>query len=127
MGMYTELVIKCDLIDDLPDKVVEVLNFLFLEGDEPQNLPDHDFFSLENWSSIGRCSSYYHIPATLNFFDGEYLFSRSDLKNYEYEIDRFIDWISPYIDAEPGNCIGWEWYENCNEPTLILLGNLDDS
>lgn len=126
MGMYTELVLKCSIRDDAPAKVSAVLTFLFKEGKEPAVLPDHEFFKCPRWTGIGSNSSFYHHPKALSSyftFDGErggYLFSRSDLKNYDGEIGHFIDWLMPYIDEEEGFCIGWEWYEEDNQPTLLF-------
>lgn len=119
MGMYTELLIKADIVRNPPVEVVAVLNFLFNSGEEPKTLPDHPFFKKERWSSIGRCSSFYHIPWVSSKYEEGYLFSRSDLKNYDGEIDAFLDWLFPYIDEEDGKCIGWKFYEESDDPTLI--------
>lgn len=121
MGMYTELVIKCDICEDIPQNVKEVLDFLFGDRETaPTNLPDHEFFKCGRWDHIGKVNSYYHIPCCLNFFDGSYLFSRSDFKDYDGEIDKFIDFLDPYIDGEKGQCIGWSWYEQRQQPELIF-------
>jgi hypothetical protein len=129
MGMYTELVLKCQIKDDLPDDVRAVLKHLFKGGDEPESLPDHEFFKSRRWSLIGRCSSFYHHPNAMSDYwtghgdddnRGGYIFSRSDLKNYDGEIGHFIDWLMPYIDQDEGDCIGWEWYEEDDVPTLLL-------
>lgn len=128
MGMYTELVLKCQIKDNLPDDVRAVLKHLFKEGDEPKSLPDHAFFKCPRWMMIGQCSSFYHHPAALSDYwtghgnddnRGGYIFSRSDLKNYDDEIAKFIDWVMPYIDEMDGQCIGWSWYEEETEPTLL--------
>ena len=77
---------------------------------------------------VGQCSSFYHIPfATSRYANpnspekkGGYVFSRSDLKNYGGEIAKFLDWVDPYVDELPGKCIGWTWYEEEDQPTLIF-------
>jgi hypothetical protein len=129
MGMYTELVLKCQIKDDLPDDVRAVLKFLFKEGKEPTVLPDHEFFKCPRWSGIGQGSSFYHHPKAMSDYwtghgdddnRGGYIFSRSDLKNYDGEIGHFIDWLMPYIDQDEGDCIGWEWYEEEEQPTLLF-------
>lgn len=118
MGMYTEIIIKCSLKENLPETVNAVLNQLFNNEEEVENLPNHPFFSCPRWRAIGRCSSYYHIPwADANYRDG-YLFSRSDLKNYDNEIYLFFDWLDPYINELPNTCIGWSWYEEDDVPEL---------
>jgi hypothetical protein len=119
MGMYTELIIKCDIKKDLQEDVKAILNCLFNSQEEVENTPKHPFFYTSRWRAIGNCCSYYHIPKALSFFDGNYLFSRSDLKNYSSEIELFLDWLNPYIDEPVGRCIGWMWYEEDEEPSLI--------
>lgn len=127
MGMYTELVLKCDLIRDLPDDVVNILIFLFdMRNTEIQDAnmlvtPDHAFFKTVRWRMIGRCSSVYHIPETFSYFKKEnrYLFTRCDLKNYDNEIDLFMQWLDPYLDHNPGEFLGWVWYEEYDSPTFI--------
>ncbi|MEN6533260.1 MAG: hypothetical protein ABFD89_06325 [Bryobacteraceae bacterium] len=123
MGMYTELLLKAQLKDEAPDSVRGVLRFLFNKGAEPEELPNHPFFTLDRWSQIGRCSSAYHIPWTDSHYDEEYgyIFSRSDLKNYSGEIDALLSWIAPYLRGEDGMCIGWSWYEESIQPTLLIL------
>jgi len=130
MGMYTELVLKCQIKDDLPADVRSVLKYLFKGGDKPLAvLPDHEFFKCPRWDFIGQGSSFYHHPAALSDYwtghgdddnRGGYLFSRSDLKNYDNEIEKFIDWLRPYIDENDEQCIGWSWYEEEDQPTLLF-------
>lgn len=124
MGMYTELVIKANIVSDIPSDVDGILNYLFNDGVMPTELPEHRFFQTPRWDFIGRASSYYHVPQAISYYNKGYLFSRSDLKNYSSEIDLFIDWIKPYIDYSGGDCIGWKWYEESQTPTLIILGDV---
>ena len=131
MGMYTELVLKCEIKENVPENVHNILSYLFNQADgfdNPPPQPDHAFFLCERWRMLGQCSSFYHVPFALSkystgFSDGRaggYIFSRSDLKNYDNEIKHFIDWLTPYIDQEDGECIGWSWYEEDDRPTLLF-------
>jgi hypothetical protein len=144
MGTYTELVLKCDIKADIPDDVEQVLRHLFRTDDHTDvhdtpaehALPAHRFFKLPRWDCIGRGSSFYHTPFALSqymqpnneqeggdeskTYKGGYIFSRSDLKNYDDEIATFLDWLQPYIEEERGMCIGWTWHENEITPTLIF-------
>ena len=126
MGMYTELVLKCQIKVDAPVDVKAIIAHMFCGEKEPEKLPQHKFFSLPRWNFIGSCSSFYHHPEVINscpnfdFTDTQYIFSRSDIKNYDGEIEQFIDWLKPYVDAEDGTCIGWTWYEEDLQPTLII-------
>jgi hypothetical protein len=126
VGMYTELVLKARVArDKTPQQVMAVLAYMFGAGEKPTDLPNHPFFSKSRWDMIGKCSSFYHHPETLNDFNEEarsdvYIFSRSDIENYEREIEAFLDWVMPYLDEEHGQCVGWSWYEEERQPTLIL-------
>jgi hypothetical protein len=125
MGMYTELVLKCEIKKDTPPDVIAVLRHLFADDNIPATLPEHEFFKCGAWSRIGSCSSFYHHPRPVNDYNTESsfqaarIFSRSDLKNYDGEIEKFIDWVSPYLDCDEEQCIGWSWYEECDSPMLI--------
>lgn len=126
MGDYTECYIRCKLINDLDPIVENTLKFLFIDKTkEPKILPNHIFFTLPRWRMLGSCNSYYHIPVTLNSFKFDdisrsyYLLSRSDLKNYDNEIECFFDWLDPYIDELPGEFIGYILTEYNNQPLLV--------
>lgn len=129
MGMYTELVFKAVIRSDVPESVRAVLNYLFNDAKQPDTglLPDHEFFQCSRWSVLGKRSSYYHTPFALSRYSGDYIFSRSDLKNYDQEIEKFIAWVTPYLANLPGQCIGWTWYEEANEPTLLYMPTKENS
>ena len=133
MGMYTEIVVKISLVDSLDEKTTKILEYLFGEGEEipKEDLPDHEFFTKERWDFIGHCSSYYHHPVKCNsivydkYTKGReyyplYIFSRSDIKDYSGEIKSFFDWIDQYVDSPSGQCIGYSWYEEESQPTLVF-------
>ena len=127
MGTYTELVLKCTIREDRPEIVHEVLNFLFKKGERPYRLPQHVFFEKQSWEAIGRSVSCYHFSAIVNFYDGKYLFTRSDFKNYHDEIAFFLDWLKPYLSTPPGKFIGWVFAEDMKEPVFLYNdGNWDD-
>lgn len=142
MGMYTECYINCKLVENLPQDVIDVLKYLFdnpfdeIDGkykiDEPSTLPDHKLFRTMRWHLIGKGGSFYHIPFPTSklslelegqSFESYYLTSRSDLKNYEGEIELFFDWIMPYIDNHDGEFIGYSRYEEDDVPVLIFARN----
>lgn len=127
MGMYTELVLKFEVSKKVDEEVMDVLRYLFNGGDKPAYKPSHPFFSLPRWDFIGRCSSYYHHPESVSswydveYSDTIYVFSRSDLKDYDNEIEQFINWAKDYITPATGNCLGWVWYEEWEQPTLLFI------
>lgn len=126
MGMYTEILVKARLSDEAQkdELVMSVVKHLFNNGDEPSSIPNHNFFTLPRWDQIGRMCSFYHHPRPVSSFYDEYssayIFSRSDIKNYDGEIEAFFDWLKQHIDAEEGQCIGYSWYEEEISPTLIF-------
>ena len=51
-----------------------------------------------------------------------FLLNRSDLKNYEGEIESFFDWVAPYAEKNSDKqFIGYELYEEDDEPTMYYL------
>lgn len=121
MGMYTELLLKCSIKPEAVNN--PILRFLFAGGPEPdrEDIPHHPLFMCDRWKHIGSCSSHYHHPKAMSDInENGYLFSRSDLKNYDDEINKFLDWFWPFVEESPGQCIGWTWYEEEDVPTLII-------
>lgn len=125
MGNYTELVFKAEVKKDLPKEVLDILNCLFNGASDipkPEVLPDHEFFKTERWHLIGRGCSAYHVPWASSCFQEGHVFSRSDIKNYDSEIEKFIDWVTPYLKyCDVGDCIGYKWYCQDTEPELIYV------
>lgn len=121
MGMYTEIYLTVQIIDNPPKDVIDVLLSMFGEG-KAENLPDHPFFKKQRWNMVGKSSSFYFVPkSTTEMFEtygNWYITSRSDLKNYDGEIEAFFDWIMPFIHAPEGQFIGYSRYEEHYEPKL---------
>lgn len=124
MGTYTELVFEGRTVENIPSEVAEVLGYLFSEerGSIPKYLPKHSYFLCDRWEHIGDTNSYYHIPMSVskirqdvNYRTSYNIFTRCDLKNYDNEIAKFIDWISPYM----GRYRGWYLQEEDTQPTLF--------
>jgi len=127
MGDYTELVFKAEINKDIPKDVYGVLDFLFNNAETPNTLPNHVFFKCDRWEMIGRCCSAYHVPWPSSRYEENIIFSRSDLKNYDGEIDSFLAWVEPYIKRYMAECFGWIWYDADDSPIMIddkYLNNL---
>ena len=45
----------------------------------------------------------------------------TDFKNYNDEIENFLDWIAQYIDATENEFLGYSIYEESSNPTLYFL------
>lgn len=126
MGMYTELHFNSELEDGIPEKVVETLKYMIGETEElPQSLPVCELFKTERWKIMLNCDSYFFdadTHSTLRFdkiSNAYYLCIRTNLKNYDNEIEKFIDWIMPYLNKSEGEFLGFHRYEESEEPVLI--------
>lgn len=128
MGMYTDFCFDVIIRSDVPDNVVAILNQMRdHDASFDKILPDHPFFRCDRWAQIGHgCSAYF--PAEPRFiFEKESLSNdyvlnlRCNLKNYDDEIKHFIDWIKPYVDASPGEFLGFYRYEESAHPTLVYM------
>lgn len=123
MGMYTELVLSTEIKDD--PEVIAILKYMGGVTDTQPPLPSHPLFETPRWRSLFRCCSHYFVPTIvfhLEFNDiakAWSLITRSDLKNYNNEIEKFVDWISPYLDDHRGQMFGYSRYEETDVPTIL--------
>lgn len=127
MGMYTELIFGADLKKDTPTEVIEALKYMIGETEEkPTNFPLPD----------GRCewlfqgASYYFgvsSPVSKMWYDkigGNWILStRSNIKNYDGEIEAFLEWIEPHINGGSGynNMYAIVTYEEAKTPKIYYL------
>ena len=125
MGMYTEIHFNAELKQDVPANVLHILRYMLGDVDVKPRLPEHALFKTSRWNFMLCCDSYYFAAdthSTLRYDDigkSFYLCIRSNVKNYDNEIELFIDWIMPYITGYKGDFLGFSRYEEFNEPTLI--------
>ena len=124
MGMYTELNIEIEVVND--KKVINILKYMLGDIEDKPKLFDHELFTSERWEWMLRSDSYYFDGQTDsklftdNLSKGNqryYLNVRCNLKNYDKEIQKFLDWLYPYMETY--GFIGYSRYEECYEPTLI--------
>ena len=124
MGMYTELNIGVEICPT--PTVVQKLNYMLGKDIKDVHI-DHPLFTDQTrWEYMLLCDSYY--------FDGQsdsklfvdnlisdkpmyFLNVRCNLKNYNEEIEKFMDWLCPYIKTE--GFLGYKRYEEDDDPTLI--------
>lgn len=125
MGMYTELVMGIQLKRNAPDDVIEMLNCMVLGVEKPDIVPTHDLFKTNRWNWMFSSSSYYFdgdTHSTLRFdkICNVYVLTvRCDLKNYDSEVEKFLDWIAPYSDT--CGFVGYTRYEEDDDPKLIYF------
>ncbi len=127
--MYTEFHFNSKIKKDTPKEVINTLKYMLdlWEKGEPKEIPDHILFKNpeSSWRVMLQMDSSYfdaETYSTLNynkFDDHYYLCVRCNLKNYESDIENFINWITPYLDKYEGDFLGFYRYEEFEEPTLI--------
>lgn len=131
MGMYTELIFGASLKKDTPQTVINALKYMIGETEEkPSNFPLPD----GRCESLFQYGSYYFAinepvkKMWLDEIDKEWHIStRSNLKNYESEIETFLEWIKPYIESGSGNreMYAIVLYEEFDEPTIYYKHDAD--
>ena len=135
MGTYTEIYVKAVLKEDVDDNVINILKYMLGIDDvelEDLEIPSHSLFETNNWHYMLRSGSYYHIPYNVKLFacndisENYYLVVRSDFKNYQGEIGKFFDWITPHIKKYGDKTfIGYSLYEEDDEPKLYYIEGCD--
>lgn len=131
MGMYTEIRINCKLKNDAPKEVINILIYLATGEDfYKKSIPDHEFFKSERWEYIFRMTSAYfddeRCSAVVKWGDHFRILSVSNLKNYDHEIQKFLEWLYPYVDAEPNEIFAKYRYEESEDDTLISLSSFQE-
>lgn len=141
MGMYTELNCALVLHKKTPSHIIQILGDMvrgrreeaeaFVECCPP--LFSHELFSTARWTSLCASASYYfaanEAESKLRWDETAQdwrLTIRSNLKNYDKEIEKFLDWISPFLQMMPGDFLGYKMYEEDPFPTLLFKGVVPD-
>lgn len=128
MGMYTEIIFGAGLDPNIPDDVLEVIKLLANGGDFDgcNFIPQHPFFKTQRTWMMNSGGSYY-FPGVVSpklWYDtiGNqwFLHFRTNIKNYDGEIEKFLDWIKPYIDQGSGESDMYAivLYEEDSVPTI---------
>jgi hypothetical protein len=125
MGMHTELYLRSGLKDGTPQEVIVLLRAMVMgDGEPPETTP----FGGGRCPWMLRFASHYHFPYAQSSMDYAdyvnrwYLFVRCDLKNYEGEIEAFLKWLAPHLNACEGDYIGHTRYEEDPLPTHLIYG-----
>ena len=127
MGMFTEFHFNVELKADVPDRVIGTLKYMVGERSKPRILPEHDLFSCDRWGYMLQSGSYYFNADTHSTLRYDkigrchYLCIRCNLKNYDDEITKFVDWISSYLRQDEGDFLGFSRHEETQQPTLIYM------
>lgn len=128
MGMYTELILGAALKKETPETIINSLRFIIGDiTDKPKDFPFMEGSRLE-WFLRGS-SYYFGVSDSINrlWFDeisGRWkISSRCNIKNYENEIEQFLDWVKPWIESGSGerDMYAIVIYEEDEEPTIYYL------
>ena len=103
MGYYTELIFKAELIGlkESDIKAIEWINGKHhknqYESVNPDWLPKHPFFKEMRADMITQCDRI-KVPLFYKTDPDTYILdSHAEIKNYESEIELFLNWIVPFI------------------------------
>ena len=131
MGMYTELIFGATLKEKTPTYVTQALDHVINDTDDTVNvkLSDESKYFINEYSlqKLIWCTSYYfgaHNNKPSCVFDktaGCWCISfRANCKNYNGEIEKFIEFIKPYVEWGSGttNIFAIVQYEEDDYPTL---------
>lgn len=86
--------------------------------------PDHPLFETSRWKSVlsGKSAYFKSYKQRLQIEDGQWVLeTQSNITNYNNEIELFLDWIAPYVDAEEGEFVGHQHYEESEHPRPIFF------
>lgn len=104
MGMYTELIFGAKLKNSTPQEIIDTLRFMIGDIEEPTKLA---FDVGRNPLSGG--SYYFAISTSVskmwfdNITNSWHISTMANIKNYESEIEQFLEWIKPFIADGSGD------------------------
>ncbi|MBE5408319.1 hypothetical protein ACDI89_25540 (plasmid) [Mycobacteroides abscessus] len=136
MGNYTELFVRVELRKDAPAAVLAALA-AYAKGAPviPDGLADHEFFGSPDWDRVLSMGDYVtptaQQPVQFWLDEGDNpdqwrLIVHCSAKNYHGSFEKFLDWIIPYVDAGPGEFLGYVLNEdNADELRLIFYPPAD--
>lgn len=146
MGMYTSFWIRCHLKADTPSSVIDVLDYLVAHrhNDVPTELFEAEsrrcpasasFLKANSVTSIGRpvfdadrtiCDATANgkKPWSLSKSPegGCEVFIGTNVTNYDRILQKFWDWISPWIVESVGTVVGECRYEEYDLPSPVVVG-----
>lgn len=88
-------------------------------------IPNHPLFLTSRWKFMLTSDSYYFDGDTHSSFDYDNISNdygltvRCNLKNYDDEIQKFLDWVIQNSDTQ--GFVGYTRYETADSPSLIYF------
>ena len=117
--MYTDFALRFSIDNNHKDynKVLNLLSHMTTMGvDHLCKLPDHPFFSTNRWDMMAKSGR--SIIKGFPYTDNTEIMLIGDFKNYDDEINLFIDWIAPYLY----DCLtGYSHYEDSMHTTPYFV------
>lgn len=128
MGMFTEFIFGCSLKKDTPQVCIDALDHV-INGDDDDVVSEEiqEFIKEYSLYSLCRSASYYFGVSRAkssmwhDHISEEWVVSiRSNMKNYDGEIERFIKYITPFVQSGSGplNIFAYVQYETTEFPTM---------
>jgi uncharacterized membrane protein len=127
MGMYTEMLLTCDLKSDTRKDIVEWFEAMVdteKSLDDVQSIVPNEM-AQSRFNSGLLCGSYYFYGEPFMSFRYDeisntyHLTVLTNLKNYDSEITRLLNMLTPYIVAYAEDMLGYIRYETNKLPTIL--------
>ena len=129
--MYTELIFGCKLSKSTPKVCLDALNHV-INGKEDDTVSEEvqSFITKYSLDYLCWCSSYYFgvcesiSKMWYDSISNSWRISiRSSIKNYNNEIERFLDYIKNYVERGSGDreIYAYVTYEKAEFPTIYAL------
>ncbi len=126
--MYTELRLHVNLKKNTPKEVMEILYRLVnptMDHDWKPTTIIHPLFETQRWRWMFGSNSAYFDHDGYKVLRDHRLEVRFNIKNYDYEINKFLHWIMPYVSNSRDDRIGHYQYEESKSITPIFSGMTD--
>lgn len=136
MGYYTEFKCKLKLKKDTPEDVLSILKRVVIQRDlgidralfktEDVFKPElgHEFFECERWYMLLISNNFGCVSGGKMYEEKGYwvLDLHTEFKNYDCEISKFIDWISPFVvGRKKKEYVGWWQGEDMNQRVNVYI------
>lgn len=118
MGDYTKLDLKCKIKDN--SKVINIIKRM-IDGDDDvfrEMTNEHEFFRDVRADLVFHCgSAYFEEEPFAELSEDNVLECSFNLKNYTSTIEKFLNWLAPYIETMGD--IGEYHYEYSSPRTVL--------